>query len=249
MGSDWGHGTQWLRVAIADHDEADHVLDDLLRRVGHRPHRFWRGEPLLHALQQHSFDAFVLDWELPDIAGIELLRAVRAKCGWSAPVLFIGDDSRAEGIARALWAGADDYLTKPIRGAEFLARLEAKVRRVIGRADDLTAHLEDYHIDFEERLVFHHGHALELTPKEFDLAVLMLGSAGRLVSHGEILECVWGRAASVRTRAIQTWISRVRVKLGWMPPNGWRLACVYRCGYRLQKLDQPAGSATHGLSG
>src|SRR4051812_5242274 len=107
--SSWARNTQRLRVAIVDHD-GDHsdALERALRLAGHEPHRFLRGDPLLRALHQiHGFDAFVMEWELPDIGGPELIRAIHERPSWRAPVLFTSARDREEVVAYALRLGAD----------------------------------------------------------------------------------------------------------------------------------------------
>ena len=235
-------GEQPLNVAIADHDEAHCVLlDDWLRCAGHRVQRFSRGELLLYALRQtHSYDAFVLAWELPDVAAIDVLRVVRNKLGMNVPVLVTSSCDREEDIFYVLSRGADDFLIRPIRRGEFIARLEAITRRHGGSARRNTQRIGDYHIDPVGHQVFHHGRISRLTRIEFDLAMLLLSSAGRLLSHTEVLACIWGDASYVRLHTLQSYVSRLRNTLGLTPTNGWRIVCVYGHGYRVQKLDAAA---------
>jgi len=150
IGSSWARNTQHLRVAIVDHD-GDHAdaLERALRLAGHESHRFLGGEPLLRALHPiHGFDAFVLEWELPDISGPNLIRAIHERPSWRAPVLFTSAREQEEVVAYALRLGADGYLVWPIRAAEFVARLEAIVRRGNGRGDRKSEHLDNYLLRF-----------------------------------------------------------------------------------------------------
>jgi len=241
---------QPLNVAIADHDEAHGVLlTNWLRHAGHRATYFLGSEPVLHALRQpHSFDAFILAWELPEMAAIDLLRVVRTKLGSCAPVVLTSACNQEEDISCALGLGADDYTVKPIREEEFVARLEAIARRCSRAKAPNPAWVEGYHFDSVEHQVIQHSHAWKLTRTEFDLAVLLLSSAGRLISQQEVLTRIWGGSSHVRVHTLQSYVSRLRNKLGLTPANGWRIVSVYGHGYRVQKVDVPGGVAIDDLS-
>jgi DNA-binding response OmpR family regulator len=86
------------------------------------------------------------------------------------------------------------------------------------------------------------GQAVELTQKDFDLAVFLFRNVGNLVSRGHILESVWGRSPDLNTRTVDTHVSRLRAKLGLVPENGWRLTAVYQHGYRLETVSAEAAN-------
>ena len=233
-------GTQSLRIAIANDDMArTDVLEQALGHAGHQCHRFMSGEELLRALYSNeSFNAFVLERELPGIGGIELLKAICERPHWRAPIIFTSACDQEQDVASALRLGAEGYLIWPIRGGEFVARPEAIVRQYNQSEDRQPVPVDGYHLDLDARVLFHYNHALVLTQKEFNLAVLLLTNAGRLVSRKQIKQCAWGNASSsVRWRTVQNCMSKVRSKLELTQSNGWRLISVYRHGYRLEKLD------------
>src|SRR5689334_22500405 len=120
------HGVQSLRVAIANDDMARiAVLEHALGHAGHQCHRFMCGEELLRTLYfNETFNAFVLEPELPDIGGIELRTAIRERPHWRAPIIFTSAYDQEQDAASALRLGADGYLVWPIHGAEFVARLD-----------------------------------------------------------------------------------------------------------------------------
>jgi DNA-binding response OmpR family regulator len=164
------------------------MLQHALAHAGHQCRRFISGEELLRALYSNeSFNAFVLERELPDIGGLDLLKAIRERPHWRAPILFTSACDQEHDVASALRLGADGYLIWPIRGAEFVARLEAIVRQYDQAEDRQRVPVDGYHLNLDARVLFHHNHALILTEKEFDLAVLLLTSAGRLVSRKQII--------------------------------------------------------------
>jgi two-component system, OmpR family, response regulator RegX3 len=98
-----------------------------------------------------------------------------------------------------------------------------------------------YRLNVNSRTIDHAGERVDLTHKEFDLALYLFRNPGRLLSRGQILEAVWGTTADLNTRTVDTHISRIRNKLGLMPENGWKLSAVYQHGYRLERLDQTDG--------
>jgi DNA-binding response OmpR family regulator len=139
-------------------------------------------------------------------------------------------------IIAGLEAGADDYMIKPIRSGELVARVNALLRRAYP-AQTAEEHLEFGPYKFElraGRLSFNNVH-VEMTQKEFDLALLLFKNLGRPLSRAYILEAVWSRDIDVPSRTMDTHISRVRNKLALKPENGYRLAPVYSYGYRLEQ--------------
>jgi DNA-binding response OmpR family regulator len=92
----------------------------------------------------------------------------------------------------------------------------------------------------ERRVIARNGAGVDLTQKDFDLAVFLFRNVGNLVSRGHILESVWGRNPDLNTRTVDTHISRLRGKLGLVPERGWRLTAIYQHGYRLEQVEQAA---------
>jgi two-component system response regulator RegX3 len=238
-----------MRIAILEDDPSQ---ADLIRvwlvGAGHACHIYGRGREFTRAMMRESFDLLVLDWELPDLNGDAVLAWVRANIRDHVPVLFTTARDTEQDIVQALKAGADDYLVKPLRRGEVLARVEALGRRArpqIRAEEKLRA--GDLEIDIDRRVILRLGEPVELTQKDFDLAVFLFRNIGNLVSRGHILETVWGRSPDINTRTVDTHVSRLRTKLRLVPENGWRLAAVYQHGYRLEAMrDRPStnGSGT-----
>jgi len=231
-----------MRIAIVEDDvsQADLVRIWLVG-AGHTCHTFARGREFMRVMARDSFDLLVLDWELPDVNGDAILAWVRANVREPVPVLFTTARDAEADIVQALKAGADDYLVKPLRKQELLARVEALGRRARPKprvAERLK--LAEFDVDVDRRVVTRHGAEVDLTQKDFDLAVFLFRNVGNLVSRGHILESVWGRTSDLNTRTVDTHVSRLRSKLGLVPENGWKLSAVYQHGYRLEQVTPEA---------
>ncbi|MCW5577836.1 MAG: response regulator transcription factor [Dokdonella sp.] len=184
-----------------------------------------------------AIDLLMLDWMLPDGNGLEVLEAIRASRNASLPVIFLTVRDSEDDIVRALSGGGDDYVVKPPKQRELLARVGAVLRRHLGeRGDDEGFVLDPYHIDARRRRVLIDGRAIDLTQREFDLANFLFRRHGRVVGRDALLKHVWNLGATVSTRTVDTHVSRLRKKLELGGERGWRLTAVYQHGYRLEQV-------------
>lgn len=227
-----------MRIAILDDDQ--NLLDltvATLTDAGHFCHPFSSGKAMMHQLHRESFDLLILDWQVPDLSGTEILHWVREKLSSTLPVLFMTNRSAEDDIVAGLAAGADDYMIKPIRRAELVARVGALLRRAYpSQVETEIVVFGDYEFDIRASRAKFKTNAIELTQKEFDLALLLFQNLGRPLSRAYILEAVWSRDIEIPSRTMDTHISRVRTKLDLRPENGFRLAPVYSYGYRLEQI-------------
>jgi len=235
-----------MRIAILEDDPSHlEVVSHWLKGAGHHIHAFKRGRELVQVLEHETFDALLLDWNLPELDGIEVLREVRERLRSRIPAIFATARHQERDAVVALSAGADDYVVKPIRRMELLARLDAVTRRLGGGE---VFEVGDFRVDGQMRGIWHDGRWLELTGKDFDLASLLLQNVGRVLSRGHLREIIWGQRAEPHSRSLDTHVSRVRIKLKLTPERGWRLHSVYGHGYRLDRLTasalRPEGSNT-----
>ena len=137
----------------------------------------------------------------------------------------------------ALEHGADDYMVKPIRPVELLARLEAIVRRGESKpARPRMIDLRALRFNCQTRTAWRDDRVVRLTTKDFDLAVLFISNIGRLLSPLHIRDAVWGPGSVRGSHTLYTHVCHIREKLGLTPPHGWRLAAVYGHGYRLDEI-------------
>ena len=220
-----------------DSDQSD-LVSAWLEDADHKCAVFNSGKEITKSLLHESYDLLILDWLVPDMNGVEVLEWVRDTLDWHIPVLFITQRDAEEDVVQALQGGADDYMAKPVKRAEMLARIQSISRRSHGStaSDDILEFLP-YTMQRSTRLVKLHGDPIDVTRKEFELTLFLFRNTGRILSRGYILETVWGRSAEVNTRTVDTHISRLRRKLFIDPENGWRLSSIYQHGYRLEKCD------------
>ncbi|GAB3554906.1 hypothetical protein GCM10027343_43360 [Noviherbaspirillum agri] len=167
----------------------------------------------------------------------EALHELRQATPGAFPTLLLANRSDEDDVVAALAGGTDDYLIKPIRRGELLTRVQVLLKRAYPAAH--AAHqLQFGTYIFEEgnaRLT-QSGKPIDVTQKEFELALLFFRHLGRPLSRAFIRDSVWAREAEIPSRTIDTHVSRVRSKLGLRRENGYRLAPVYSFGYKLEQL-------------
>jgi len=230
-----------MRIAIIEDDPSQlELVCHWLRSADHESFAFQDANAFLKIMAQTQFEMVILDWNLGEITGIDVLSRLRQTS--KVPVLFCTSRAEQEDVVKALQGGADDYLTKPLRHLEFLARIESLTRRARTlQSKDETFMVEEFRIDCAGGTISRDdGAPFDLTAKDFELAVLLLRNVGRLLSRSHIHDAVWGRSSSVGSRSLDTHVSRIRNKLGLTPGNGWQLKAVYAHGYRLEQTARAA---------
>ena len=183
-------------------------------------------------MAQAHFDAVLLDWMLPDGTGLDALLWLRQTLGWKLAVVVLTAREDEDTVVQALQAGADDYVVKPPKQLELLARLSTAVRRA-GPGGVLVLRLGAFEVDVSKHLIRLNGEALTMTQKEFDLAVYIFQNPGKLLSRDHLLNKIWGLNTEVDTRTVDTHVSRLRKKLQFDGRHGWKMTSVYGYGYRL----------------
>ena len=241
-----------MRIAILEDDPAEAALvQHILTGAGHACTLFGAGTQLIDALGSQRFDLLVLDWMLPDMTGHDVVNWVRSHLSAQVLVLFLSNRALEENIVLALMAGGDDYMIKPARRAELLARVHALARRLpapqaesnvsVPTADD-SIEVGAYRFNRILKQASLRGRPVELKPKEFDIAYALFRNLGGIVSREQLTEEVWGRDLVMTSRTLDTHISNVRSKLALKPENQVKLTTIYTLGYRLDSLDAAAAA-------
>jgi two-component system, OmpR family, response regulator RegX3 len=224
-----------LVVIIEDDATIAEPLAKGLAREGYDVERFDRGEPALDRLQgdgARPADVVLLDLGLPDVDGFELCRRLRAES--DIPIIVV--TARGEEVHRVvgLELGADDYIVKPFGFRELVARIRAVTRRLQHReVEAAPIRVGDLEIDARTRRVTLGGEEIPLTPKEFDLLVLLADDPGAVCSRTRILEEVWDPHWYGPTKTLDVHVASLRKKLG---DPGW-IETVRGVGFRLRAPD------------
>lgn len=174
----------------------------------------------------------LLDLGLPDRDGVELIRELRA---WSAvPIMVLSARSAEDQKVEALDAGADDYLAKPFGVGELRARVRALLRRQSAVGGEAVVEFGDVRVDHVHRTVTRCGEAVHLTPIEYRLLCLLLASAGKVLTHRQLLRDVWGPGHGERSHYLRIYIGHLRQKLEAEPARPSHLLTETGVGYRFQ---------------
>ncbi|MFV2144658.1 MULTISPECIES: response regulator transcription factor [Isoptericola] len=179
-------------------------------------------------------DIVVLDLGLPDIDGLDVAREIRGR-GLSTPILVLTARADEVDLVVGLDAGADDYVTKPFRLAELLARVRALLRRTHGEAaEDEELRAQDVRVDVAAHRAFQGERELHLTTKEFDLLRVLVGNAGSVVVRDTLMRDVWGSDPVGSTKTLDMHVSWLRRKLGDDANSPRYVSTVRGLGFRFE---------------
>ena len=230
-------------LVVEDSPESAALLAAVLEEEGFRPVVRHDGRQGLQAFDSEQPMAVLLDWVMPGGPGLEVCRRIRER-DRVVPIFFISAREDEASISRGLDAGADDFLVKPFRPRELVARLEASLRKVAAvQPGSSPAPVEvaessvgmrtfgDAEIDLGAREVRVKGEAVQLGPLEFRLLEYFVGNPGVALSRDQILREVYEYDADIATDRVDLLVRRLRSKLGWTD----RLVAVPGYGYRLEK--------------
>ncbi|MGF1429690.1 response regulator transcription factor [Kitasatospora sp. LaBMicrA B282] len=220
-------------VLLAEDDPAiSEPLARALRREGYEVLVREDGPAALEAGLEEEVDLVVLDLGLPQMDGLEVCRRLRAD-GKSCPVLVLTARADEVDTVVGLDAGADDYVTKPFRLAELLARVRALLRR--GNVDSLSTGAHGVRIDIESHRAWVGEEELTLSAKEFELLRVLVRDAGRVVTREDIMRQVWDTTWWTSTKTLDMHISWLRKKLGDDATNPRYISTVRGVGFRFEK--------------
>jgi two-component system KDP operon response regulator KdpE len=230
-----------MRVLIVDDEQAIRdALGRKLKREGFDVTLASNGIEGLRAFHAELPHLVVLDIVMPEMDGLTVCRRIR-EVGNKAPVMMLSAQAiTEEDIIEGLEAGADEYLVKPVRLDEFVARVRALLRRAqINEPIDDTVYDDGYlSVDLVGRHVRVRGQRIHLTPTEFKLLTVLLENAGRVVPQRELLEMVWGREYIDDVYYPRVYVSQLRRKIEPDPANPIYILTEHRVGYRFERQDR-----------
>ncbi|MAZ89001.1 MAG: DNA-binding response regulator [Cellvibrionaceae bacterium] len=227
-----------MKIAMLEDDQQQaQLVKGWLEEIGHQVTHRDNGTDFLAACRREPFDLAILDWELPDQTGVDVLTMLRQSYKQTLPVLFATQRDNEEDVVNALSAGADDYLVKPLRQKELSARLAALSRRAGIDTPAERLQLGPIEIDTQAIQARVDGELVKLTQKEFDVAVLFMRNIGKVLSREYLLRQVWGVDAALNTRTVDVHVSKVRRCLGINPDMGFCITTIYQHGYRLEAIN------------
>jgi two-component system KDP operon response regulator KdpE len=232
-----------LKVLIIDDEpQIRRALKVGLERNGYDVTLAASGTEGLEKAAQENPDLVVLDLAMPDISGFDVCTQLRT---WSkVPIMVLSVRHREEDKIKALDCGADDYLTKPFGVGELLARIRALLRRVNNVAEETTPPSfseRGLSVDFDKRLVTigttgQQGETVHLTPKEYDLLVLLINNANRVLTHRQLLTKVWGVEYADDHHSLRVHIANLRNKIEKDPTRPIFIQTETRVGYRFVSI-------------
>jgi two-component system, OmpR family, response regulator MtrA len=223
------------RVLVVDDDAAlAEMLSIVLRQEGFDARLVYRGDAALEAVRDYRPDVVLLDLMLPGRDGIDVCKEIRAESG--VPIVMLTAKGDTVDVVVGLESGADDYVVKPFKPKELVARIRARVRRQETTAPQQeTLTIGDLEIDVAGHAVSRGGEPLSLTPLEFDLLVCLARTPWQVFSREALLEQVWGYRHAADTRLVNVHVQRLRSKVEHDPERPEIVVTVRGVGYKAGK--------------
>jgi two-component system KDP operon response regulator KdpE len=218
-------------LVIDDEVQIRRLLQITLGAAGYKVHLAASGDEGLRQAASARPEIVILDLGLPDEDGIGILKKLRE---WATfPILILSVRSSEQDIVAALDAGADDYLTKPFRTAELLARIRTALRHRQVPEQHAPFQFGSLSVDLSARLVKKSGEAVKLTPTEYALLALFVRNVGKVLTHRFILQQIWGTTFEEETQYSRVYVGQLRKKLEDDPTHPRLLLTESGIGYRL----------------
>jgi two-component system KDP operon response regulator KdpE len=220
---------------VDDDASVRRALHTTLQTLGFSTAEASGGEEALTLVSTTPFDVVLLDINMPGLDGLETCRRLRRMLPRIAILMLTVRDSEEDKV-QALEAGADDYVTKPFHIRELTARVRAAIRRMQVVEDDTNAiiRIGDIELDPARREVHKTGNFIRLTPKEFDLLYYLMAHAGLPITHGRLLNAVWGLEYGDEVEYLRTFVRQLRKKIEDDPANPKYLLTDIQIGYRFR---------------
>ena len=221
-------------LIVEDEKSLSEPLAYLLGREGYEPTVVDNGLDAISEFDRNGTDLVLLDLMLPGLSGTEVCRELRNRS--QVPIIMLTAKDSEVDIVVGLELGADDYVTKPYKTRELLARIRAVMRRRTEVEDDTDAVLEagTVRMDVERHTVQVSGTVVPMPLKEFELLELLLRNAGRVLTRGQLIDRVWGADYFGDTKTLDVHIKRIRSRIEAVPSEPTMLVTVRGLGYRFE---------------
>src|SRR5687768_11699949 len=218
------------RILVVDDDPAlAEMLGIVLRSEGFLPSFVADGERALAAFRENRPDIVLLDLMLPGMSGIDVCRSIRGESG--IPIVMLTAKTDTIDVVVGLESGADDYVVKPFKPKELVARIRARLRRTEEPTQEMLE-IGDLVIDVAGHSVKRDGHPIQLTPLEFDLLVALARKPWQVFTREVLLEQVWGYRHAADTRLVNVHVQRLRSKIEKDPEHPEIVVTVRGVGYK-----------------
>ena len=222
------------KILVVDDDPAiSEMLTIVLEAEGFEPIAVTDGNEAVPAFHEHEPELILLDLMLPGMNGVDICRAIRSES--AVPIVMLTAKTDTVDVVLGLESGADDYITKPFKPKELVARIRARLRRTDSSSSELIE-VGDLVIDVPEHTVKRvDGEELSLTPLEFDLLLEMARKPGQVHTREALLESVWGYRHASDTRLVNVHVQRLRAKIEHDPEDPQIVLTVRGVGYKTGK--------------
>lgn len=226
-------------ILVVDDDPAiSEMLTIVLESEGFQPIAVTDGNEAVPAFREHNPDLILLDLMLPGMNGVDICRTIRVES--PVPIVMLTAKTDTVDVVLGLESGADDYITKPFKHKELIARIRARLRPAVDPQVQKTESAEiivvgDLHIDVSEHTVTRDGVEISLTPLEFDLLLEMSRKPGQVHTREDLLSKVWGYKHASDTRLVNVHVQRLRAKIEKDPEDPQIVLTVRGVGYKTGK--------------
>ncbi|SDM14109.1 two-component system, OmpR family, response regulator MtrA [Corynebacterium mycetoides] len=221
------------RILVVDDDPAiNEMLTIVLESEGFETKPVTDGAEAVGAFEEYDPDVILLDLMLPGMNGVDICREIRKES--SVPIVMLTAKTDTVDVVLGLESGADDYITKPFKPKELIARVRARLRRTEEEPAEILT-VGDLTIDVPQHMVTRNGEEIGLTPLEFDLLLEMARKPNQVHAREELLESVWGYRNASDTRLVNVHIQRLRSKIEHDPENPEIILTVRGVGYKTGK--------------
>ncbi|CAG2270258.1 MULTISPECIES: response regulator transcription factor [Burkholderia] len=212
------------------------VVAGWLNKAGYDTEVRHDGDGFIELVRTQRVDVLLLDWDVPGKSGIEVMRWARESFADALPIIMMTQHDGENDIVFGLNSGADDYLIKPLRERELVARVNAQARKYYPETQRAkVVEVGKFALDVSAHAATVDGAPVELSLREFEVALMLFESVGRIVSKDMMIKRIWGVVDRKYDATLATYVSKLRSSLGLRAKNGLVITTVYNYGYRLER--------------